>query len=339
MAATYDELRRQIISGDLKPAYILHGEEGYFIDELLKLFEEALPEEDREFNLHILYATDTPVQSVISRCQGFPMMSDRVLVIVREAQGWGAKEYGIIAQYLAHPLLSTTLVVASRGKTVKNKELSKVLQGIRGEEFESKPLREAGAGPLVAKLLKERGLNIEPKGLAMLCENVGTDLSRLYNQVEKLAVVLQRGAMVTPEVIERNIGVSKDYNSFELRDAVLERNKQKAIRIAEHFRTDPKNNPAIVVVAGLFSAFSDLTVYHFLRDKSPSAVMGALKYKSNFQVQKVERAARSYTARQSIEIITLLRDADRKMKGVGSRQNPYDILRDLLFAIFNCRGI
>lgn len=173
----------------------------------------------------------------------------------------------------------------------------------------------------------------------MLCEYVGNDLSKLYNQVSKLTVALERGATITPEVIERNVGVSKEYNVFELTDAIVARNAAKAIKIVEHFRSNPKNNPAIPVVAAIFSKFSDVMVYHFMRDKSPAAVMSALGLKWPRQVSAIEGMARSYNARRTIEIISLLRDADCQMKGIGSRQNEYDILRNLIFAIFNCRGI
>lgn len=335
-AITFDTLRRDISRRQLAPIYVLHGEEGYFIDELVRMFDNVLSEEEREFNYYNLYGSSAGAQEAVSRCQGFPMMSDRLMVIVREAQNWDTKDFDIIAKYAAHAMPTTTLVIASRGKTLKSKSLFDAINKAHGVVFEAKKLKDASG--VVEQMLRERGLNIEPKGLSMLCDFVGTDVSRLYNQVEKLAVALPAGATVTPEAIEANVGISRDYNNFELKDAVMARDQDKAIRIVEHFRTDPKNFPAIVAVATIFAAFSDLAVYQFLRDKSPSNAMGALGFKWPRQLQGIENASKKYNAWQTIDIIATLRDADRKMKGVGSRQNPYDILRGALFRIFNTSG-
>lgn len=338
-APTFDTLRRALRSGNVVNTYLLHGEEGFFIDELLKCFEALLPEADREFNLYVLYGTDNSAKDVVSRCHGYPMMAERQVVVVKEAQNWDSDDWDVIARYAAHPVPSTVLAIASRGKAVKSKDLFNALAATHGVNFESKKLKEANVASVVEAMVKSRGLNIEPKSLEMFCDYVGSDVSRLYNQVEKLSVALEKGGMITPEVIERNIGVSKDYNMFELRDAIFSRDKAKCLRIVEYFRTNPKNNPAIPVPATLFAGFSELMVYHFMRDKSPSAVMAALGFKWQSMVSRIEKAAKSFNARQTIDIISALRDADRKMKGVGSRQDPYDILNDLVFYILNTRGI
>lgn len=336
---TFDSLRRSIRSNNVVNNYLLHGEEGFFIDELIKDFENLLPESDREFNLYVLYGTDTSAAEVVNRCHGYPLMADRQVVVVKEAQNWDAADWDVIARYMAHPVPSTVLVAASRGKTVKSKDLTNALTATRGVNFESKKLKEGSVAQVVEALVKNRGLNIEPKGLEMFCDYVGSDVSRLYNQIEKLSVALEPGATITPEVIERNIGISKDYNVFELRDAIFQRDLAKCVKIIEFFRKNPKNNPAIPVPAAIFGGFSELLIYHFLRDKSPASVMGALGFKWQSMVTRVERAAKAYNARQVIDIITALRNADRQMKGIGSRQDPYDILRDLIYYILNTRGI
>lgn len=336
---TFDAVRRGLATGNIAPVYLLHGEEGFFIDELVKAFENLLPEADREFNLYVMYGTDVDAATVVNRCQGYPMMADRQVVVVKEAQGWSASDWDLLARYAAKPVATTVLAVASRGKVVKSKELTAALTAGRGVNFESKKLKDAALASVIESLVKNYGLNIEPKGLEMLCEYVGSDMSRLYNQVEKLAVALEKGSTITPEAIERNVGFSKDYNTFELRDAIFARDFDKSLRIVEYFRSNPKTNPAIPVPATLFSGFSELMVYHFLRDKSPNSVMGALGYKWSSMVARIERAAKAYNARMVIDIIAALRDADRKMKGIGSRQDPYDILRDLVFYILTTRGI
>lgn len=337
---SYDVLLRSLRNRDFAPFYLLHGEEGFYIDRLLEYFEEnALDEDEREFNLSVVYGTDTPASAVVALCNGYPVMAERRFVVVKEAQGWKVNDFNVIAKYLEHLVPTTTLVVASRGKKIEYKNFTGAISASRGVDFESKRLKEAGVAGVVEGLLKSNSLNIEQKGLEMLCSYVGTDLSRLYGEVGKLSVALPAGAMVTPEVIERLVGVSREYNVFELKDAILNRNASKAISIVEYFRASPSVNPAIPVLATIFAAFSDITVYHFLKDKSPSSVKGALGLRWDSQVAAIERGARNYNARKSIEIITAIRDADRKMKGVGSRQNAYDLLRDLLFVIFNARGI
>lgn len=338
-ALGFDRLRREINGRQLAPVYLFHGEEGFFIDELLKAVEGALPEADREFNLYTMYATESSAAAVVARSQGYPMMADRQIVIVKEAQGWGADDWETIAAYAARPVPTTVLAIASRGKTIKSKALTTALTACHGVDFESKKLKDTAVMPVVEQLVKARGLNIEPKGLEMLCDYVGGDISRIYNQVEKLVVALEAGATVTPEAIERNIGISKEYNTFELRDAIFARDMGRALRIVEYFRANPKNNPAVPVPATIFSGFAELLVYQFMRDKSPSAVMSALGLKWSGQVARIEKAARGFNARQTIDIIAALRDADRKMKGVGSRQDSYDILRDLVYYILTTRGI
>ncbi len=337
-SATFDSLRRSIKGGSLAPVYLLHGEEGFFIDRLVQQLEDSMPEADKEFNFYQFYGTDVDAAAVINRCQGYPMMADRQLVIVKEAQGWSASDWDLLAGYAAKPVPTTVLVVSSRGKTVKSKQLSSALTAAHGVDFESKPLKEGAVAPVLESLVKSHGLSIEQKGVEMLCDFIGTDISNLYNQIDKLSIVLEKGGMITPEVIERNIGISKDYNTFELRDAIMNRDLDKAIIIIEYFRSNPKKNPAVPIPATLLGGFVDILLYHFQRDKSPNAVMGALGLKWSSQVARLEKAARAYNARMAIDIISALRDADRKMKGVGSRQDAYDILRDLVFYILNTRG-
>ena len=173
----------------------------------------------------------------------------------------------------------------------------------------------------------------------MLRDYIGTDLSRLYNEIGKLALILGPGAMVTPEAIERHIGISKDYNNYELIDAINIRNAAKTFAIVEYFRNNPKNNPTVMTVSSLFNQFSNLLIYHYTKDKSPSGYMDALGFKSPWALKVYETASRNYNVRQTIEIITAIREFDVKSKGLGSRQNEYSLLKDLIFHILTARGI
>lgn len=335
----YEQIRRQIAGRSFAPLYFLHGEEGFYIDELLRQFEASVSEEDRSFDYYVLYASDTTPEKVVSLCHNYPVMAKRLVVIVKEAQNWKDAEFDRLVPYLEHPVDSTLLVIASRGRTIKSKKFENALLAARAEIMESQPVKEKNLLNVVAQIIRGKGLNIEEKGLIMLCDYVGTDLSRIYNQIEKLTIALEPGAMITPEVIERHIGISKDYNMFELTDAVSVRDAGRAARIIEYFRANPKANPAVPVPATLFNHFSNLLIYHFARDKSPAALMGALGLKWQSQLSRIERGARYYNARQVIEIISALREADRNLKGMGSRQDPYDILRGLMFFIMNAQGI
>jgi DNA polymerase-3 subunit delta len=335
---SFPALRRQIKSRKLSPVYLLHGEEGYFIDELIKEFEEIVPEDERDFNLYTLYAPESGVETVMDICRRYPMMSEYQVVIVKEAQAIRADTLNKLHNYVSQPTPSTILVISCRGAKAKGKELLAAVKK-NGVIFESQKLSDKEILPAISELISDKRLNIEPKALSMLRDYIGTDLSRLYNEIDKLAMILGAGAMVTPEAIERNIGISKDYNNFELINAVNSRNAAKCFTIVEYFRNNPKNNPTVMTVSSLFKQFANLLIYHYTKDKTPSGYMDALGIKSQWVLRNnYEIAARNYNVRQTIEIITAIRDFDAKSKGVGSRQNEYDLLKDLMFHILTARG-
>ncbi len=334
----FSDLKRRIESGDVKPVYLLHGEEGYYIDRLVEAFEQMLPEDDRAFNLYQLYAPETSPEAVMEVARRYPMMTDRQVVIVKEAQSVRADQLNKLHAYALHPNPMTVLVIACRGALAKGKELIDAIKK-NGEIFESKKLNERSVGPVIQNLIGANGLTVDPKALVMLRDYIGTDVSRLYNEINKLALILGRGAQITPEVIERNIGISKDYNNFELIDAITVRDAGKAFRILDYFKSNPKNNPTVLTSAQLFTTFSNLLIYQYTRDKSPSGYMDALGFRNQWQLRPIETAARNYSVRQTIQIISAIRDFDRKTKGVGSKMNEYDLLRDLVFTVLTARGI
>lgn len=335
---SYPQLRQSLSAGQVAPLYLLHGEEGYYIDELLKVFEALLPEEERDFNLYTLYGPETGVESIMDICQRLPMMATRQVVIVKEAQAIRADSLNKLYHYAERPNPTTTLVIASRGDKVKGKELLAAFKK-NGVIFESKKVTERNVLPVISDLIREKHMTVDNKALSMLKDYIGTDLSRLYNEIDKLSFILGPGAMITPEAIERNIGISKDYNNFEFLDAIIGRNMAKAMTIVEYFRNNPKNNPTIVTVTMLFNHFSNLLVYHYTKDKSPSGYMDALGFRDSWRLKPYDTAARNYNVRQTIEIISAIRECDCRSKGIGSRQDPYDLLKDLTFRIFSSSGI
>ncbi|MDE5827670.1 MAG: DNA polymerase III subunit delta [Duncaniella sp.] len=336
---TFQELKRRLAARtQLAPVYLLHGEEGYYIDELVKDFEALVPEEERDFNLYVLYAPETGMDDVMEVCHRYPMMAERQVVIVKEAQAIRADQLNKLHSYIERPNPTTVLVIAVRGAQAKGKELLAAVKK-NGVTFESKRLSEKNLVPAISELIKEKGLNVDPKALSMLRDYIGADLARLYNEIGKLALILGQGAMVTPEAIERNIGISKDFNNFELVDAIVSRNAGKAFAIVEYFRNNPKNNPTVMTVSSLFNQFANLLVYHYTRDKTPAGYMDALGLRATWALRSYETAARNYNVRQTIEIISAIREFDTRSKGIGSRQNEYDLLKDLIFHILTARGI
>lgn len=336
-APTYESLCRQIDNRQLLPVYLLHGEEGYYIDDLARRFEQIVPDDGRDFNLHVLYAPEIEPGYVMDVCSRYPMMSDRQVVILKEAQAAPAAKVNALHRYVARPSASTVLVICFRGAQAKGKELLAAVKA-NGVIFESKKLYERNAPAVISGFIKDRGLNVEPRALELLVEYVGTDLSRLHNEISKLASRLQHGATITSQTVEDNIGVSKDYNNFELVDALAVKDAEKVFRIADYFRANPKNNPLVVTAATIFAFFADLMAAFYCRDRSDQALMAELKLRSTFQLRRYRAAMQCYNAFQVIEIIAAIRRYDAMSKGVGSRQSDHQLFRDLLFHILSAPG-
>lgn len=335
---TFDSLRESLSRKKYSPVYFLHGEEGYYTDALIDIFERIVPEEEKDFNQYVLYAPQTDMDRVIDLCRRCPMMADRQVVILKEAQSVTATQLGKLKPYLLNPTPSTVFVVCCRGAQFKGAELLKAARSA-GVVFESKKVNESGAAILIAAYLKEKSLTPDVKAVEMLRDYVGTDLSRLYNEIDKLATLLPKGASVTPEVVEQNIGMSKDFNNYELLDALAQKDAAKVFRISDYFTANPKNNPVQMTAMALFGFFSELLVCQFSPDKSDAALVSALGVKNSWFIKRHRTAMTRYNAFMTMEIIGAIRDFDRKSKGCGSRQNGYDLLRELMFRILTARGV
>lgn len=335
---TFDALLRQIKSGNVSGVFLLHGEEGYYTDRLVEAFEELIPEADREFDLHEYYGTQqlNPYQ-VIDACRQCSMFSDRQVVILKEAQAMRADQVNKLAAYVLDPTPGTVFVISFRGEKAKGKDLLPAVKS-KGTVFESKKVTEYNMGAVIAQLVRDRGLQADTKALEMLKEAIGTDVSRMYNEINKLVVIVGQGGRVTPEVVERNIGVSKEYNSFELVDALAVKDARKAFTIAEYFRSNPKAAPLVMVTSAIFNFFSDLLVAQYSPDKSDNGLMQALKLKSTFPLRRFRAAMQRYNAAMVIEIIFDLRRFDAMSKGVGSRLSDQRLFRELIYRILTARG-
>jgi DNA polymerase-3 subunit delta len=324
-----------IKNGKIKPIYFLMGDEPYYIDKIANYIEQHLmPEEEKGFNQMVMYGRDTTVDEIISNSKRYPMMAERQVIIVKEAQDL-SRTIGDLEAYADNPQPSTTLVVCYKYKKIdKRKKLYKAVAK-SGVIFESKRLYENKVGEWIQKTLKSSGYAISPKASQMLVEFLGTDLSKIDNELQKLQLIAPKGTNISPELIEENIGISKDFNNFELRKAIGMRDTLKVHRIINYFSQNTKDNPMVVTVSLLFGYFSQILQYHGLADKSKANVAKVLKVNPYFVGDYVV-AAKNYPMRKVSQIITYLREADVKSKGVGATNLPAgDLLKELVVKIMN----
>jgi DNA polymerase-3 subunit delta len=335
MAATFEEIMSDLKNRIYKPVYFLAGEESYYIDLITNYIEEkVLPEAEKAFNQMVMYGDDTTIQAVIETSRRFPMMANHQVIIIKEAQS--LKKIDDLIFYLEKPLLSTILVFNYKYKVLdKRTKLHKLIDS-NAVYFESNKLRDYQVPPWIERHLMLKGIKTEPNASAMLTEYLGTDLHKIVNELDKLLINISDGRQViTTELIEKNIGISKDYNNFELQKAVGEKNILKANMIVHYFADNPKDNPITLTIASLFSYFTKVLTYHYLTDKSKNNVASVLKV-NPFFVKDYETTAAKYSVRKTVEIIGLLRIYDMKSKGFGDLSSTHgDLLKELIYKILH----
>lgn len=318
----------------LKPIYFLMGDEPYYIDLIADCIDKTvLTEDEKGFNQVVLYGRDTTVEDVVANAKRYPMMAEYQVVIVKEAQEL-SRNIDKLEAYAENPQPTTILVFCYKYKTLdKRKKVTKNIEK-NGVLFESKKLYENQVGNWITQTLIASGYKIEPKASAMLVEFLGTDLSKISNELDKLKIILPQGTLINAEHIEKNIGISKDYNVFEFRSALGEKNILKANRIAQYFAQNPKDNPITLITSQVFAFYLQLLQYHGLSDKSPANVAKVLKVNPYF-VKDYETAARNYPMKKVSAIVAALREIDLKSKGVGANAlPPNELLKEMLIAIF-----
>ena len=325
------ELRKKVYS----PVYFLMGEEPYYIDVLSDFIQNnVLSETEKEFDQTILYGKDVDINIVINAAKRYPMMGTHQVLIVKEAQL--IKDWDNLVHYLSKPLKSTILVFCYKyGTPDKRKkwvlELNKV-----ATVYESSKLRDYEVGSWISKYCKSKNVAIDEKAAAMLSDFLGTDLSKLVHELEKLVLTKPAGTQsITPELVEKNIGISKDFNVFELQAALINRDVLKANRIIHYFSENKKANPMVLVLAQLFKFFSELMLYHYLPDKSQGAVASELKINPYF-VKDYQKASQVFGAWKTMNIISFIRDTDSRYKGIDNPSTDEgDLLKELIFKILH----
>lgn len=333
---TCDDILKELRAKQYRPVYYLMGEEPYYIDLIADyITDNILTETEKEFNLTVVYGADVDMATVINAAKRYPMMSEHQVVVVKEAQNIRNMEE--LSYYLQKPLLSTILVICHKhGVLDRRKKLAAEIEKT-GVLFESKKVKDAQLPAFITSYMKRKGIDVEPKATAMLADFVGADLSRLTGELEKLIITLPKGhTRVTPEQIEKNIGISKDYNNFELRSALIEKDVLKANKIIKYFEENPKTNPIQMTLSLLFGFFSNLMLAYYAPEKSEQGIANMLGLRTPWQAKDYLAAMRRYNGVKTMQIIGEIRYADAKSKGVGNPSlSDGDILRELVFKILH----
>lgn len=330
-----EELMMDLQKKIYNPVYFLSGDEPYYVDKITEYFmQNVLTEAEKAFNLTVIYGKDSDGPSVINHAKRFPMMANYHLVIVKEAQE--LKDFDKLIHYIEKPLKSTILVINYKYKDPdKRKKIFKSLQE-NAVYYVSKKLYDNKIPDWIVKTLGRKKYKIEPKAAALLSEFVGNDLSKISNEIEKLLIVLPDPShTINASDIEKNIGISKEYNIFELNNALSIKDVVKANRIINYFADNQKNNNIVPTIGSLFGFFNKVLVYHSLQDKSQNNIAANLKINPYF-VKEYEVAARNYSASKVISIISLLREYDAKSKGFGNvSADAGALLKELIFKILH----
>lgn len=333
----YLEILKDIRNKNFKPVYFLMGEESYFIDLITDaIIENALTDDERDFNQTIMYGSDVDnYATVVNAAKRYPMMAQRQLVVVKEAQQISNIE--LLSFYLKQPLASTILVINHKHGVVKSKKLLSEVEQV-GVLYESKKLYDNQLPAFINNYVAASGRTIENKAMQMIADFIGSDLNRLTSELDKLRISMgEANTRITSDDVERNVGVSKDFNNFELLNAIVTRNVVKANQIVNYFERNPKSNPFVVTISVLFGFFSNLMIAYFATDKSEQGLMQELKLRSTFQARDYVTAMRNYNAFKCIDVIALLRQYDARSKGIGATSNTTEgeLLREMVYKIMH----
>lgn len=332
---SYDQVMSDLRRKAYKPIYFLMGEEAYYIDIISDYIQtNILDDNQREFDLTVVYGKDADLVSIINAAKRYPMMSPFQVVIVKEAQ-W-IKIWEPIQFYLNNPSQTTILVFAYKyGSPDKRKKWMQDIAKI-GVVYESEKLRDYEMGTWINAYARSKNVTVDVKAIQMLTDYLGTDLSKVANEMDKLLLTKPANStIITPEQVEKNIGISKDFNVFELQDALIEKKVLKSNQIIRYFAANKKNNPMVMVLPQLFNLFSNLMIYHYLSDKSQANVASELKI-IPFFVKKYEMAAKNYNAWKTMNIISWIRETDARGKGVESNAvDEGELMKELIYKILH----
>ena len=335
MALSEKQLIDSLKAQDYKPVYLLTGDENYYIDQVSDYIESNIvPAEFRDFDQTVVYGRDVDMSTVVSYARQFPMMSPVKLVLVKEAQDIPVKDWDLLATYLEHPLPQTLLVLCYRHKKLDKRTKAYKAINDKGVVFERAKLYENQLPDWIGTFVNQHGYTITQKGAVLLAECLGNDLGKIANELSKVFISIPAGGVVNEEIIERYIGISKDYNVFELQTAIGRRDVVRCNRIVNHFAANPKDNPIQMVLPTLYNYFIKIMVYHQLEDKDQAA--SALKVNPYF-VRDYATAAGNYPLGKLASCIGYLNEADLRSKGIRNAGTVTDgeLLKEIVFKIIH----
>lgn len=334
---SFSEIIKQIKDKKYSPIYVLMGEEPFFIDQITDLLiENVIEESAKDFDQLVLYGGDTDAGTIINAARRFPMMGEKQLVVIKEAQQ--LKDFDQLAIYMKQPMPSTILVINHKYKKIDGRKAVATTAEQNGILFESKKIPDYKMPAFITSLLQEKQLGIDEKGAQMLTDYLGNDLSRLTQELDKMSIILaDKGTTrVTPELIEENIGISKEYNVFELLKALSVKDILKANRIADYFAKNPKNNPIQMTLPIIFNYFSNLLICYYSKDRSERGIMQALDLRNPFQTRDYMSGLRHYKPMKVFNLISDIRTADAQSKGIDNASlNDAEIMKMLLYKILH----
>lgn len=334
---THEEIMKELKGRHYKPVYVLAGNEPYYIDMIAdEIAETVLTPEERDFNQVVLYGLDTTPSQIMDAAHAAPMMAEHQVVIVKEAQLLKGIEH--LEKYMRNPVPSTILVICYKKEAPKSKKGWIGEAEKHGVFFESKKLYDSAIPKFVAGFLKTRGVDIEPKAASMISDHIGADLSRLTSELDKLFLTLPKGeTRIVPEFVERQIGISKDYNPFELRDAIVNKDIMKANRIMKYFDNNPKAGNLHSIVPQLFSFFQNLMIAFYCPGRNrEDALCAWLGLRSPWQVRDYLTAMRHYNAMKTMQIIQMLRSIAAKSNGLDNRSaTEGELMQEMVYFILH----
>ena len=335
---TFSAVMRDLQAGKYAPVYYLMGDEPYYIDQISDyIAEHALSPEERDFNQTVLFGSDVSASTVADAARRYPMMAQRQVVIVKEAQNIRNTE--ALEKYMKQPMATTVLVMCHKNGRIdgRKREYVKAIQQA-GVLFESTKLRDRELAPFIENYLRERQTAIDPKSTQLIAEAIGADLSRLTSELDKVLIALPEGdRRITPQVVEDQIGVSKDFNGFELRDAIVNRNVYKANQIIDYFDKNPKAGSIYAFLPLLFNYFQNLMLAFYAPQRnSQEAVAQWLDMRSPWAAKDYMTGMRNFTATKVMQIISKIREMDAKSKGLDNPNTPAgELMKELLFFILH----
>ncbi len=328
----YKQIIKEVSAGKHKPVYFLQGEEPYFID-LIERFitDRILDEGAKGFDQSILYGKDTDLIAVINAAKRYPMMGKLQIISVREAQHY--RNFDALIEYLKKPQDQTLLLFSFKGKKL-DKRISKKF-GDHAVVFESKKFYDNQVPDWIVKYVTNKKLQIAIKSAVLLSEFLGNDLAKIANEVNKLAISLPVNSIITPEIIEQNIGISREYNTFELTAALANKDILKANRIATHFSSNQKNYPLVITISMLYVLFSKIMCLYFIESANPNAIAKEIGV-NPFFIKDYITGKNNYSKRKLFQIISILNDYDLKSKGYGnSSTTEGELLKEIIFKILH----